>query len=373
MCFLPFRLSPILVGICLLIGHHHQYVHGFLPAAFRRPNGRVSSVKPLGLAKGFGASSSKTSKQPPSEKQILKQLKQKYGGTSPQDIAKGTQRRIDSALQKQPPHIQLALQIYQQLQPWNYQLSTMSLLDQAKIPLEQMEGAQRAQAELDRLMKEHDFTTRDLHNIIQQATWDASADAKAARSITGEMPSDIQNRVQKACDIAVQRALTIDTKTPKVLDVGCGFGVLVPFLKRSGLSDDQIHGIDLSSEMIRNAQQWYPNCHWKAGDFYSLPMDGKYQSIIFCSSLHDMPDVMDAIRKAGDSLCPGGTLVIVHPQGASHVLNQVRNNPTMVPRGLPTTTELEALSGWKVVQSPAGPKSQEEMNDGYLAVLERID
>ena len=284
----------------------------------------------------------------------------------------GTQRRIDAALQKQPPHIQLALQIYQQLQPWNYQLSTMSLLDQAKIPVEQMEGAQRAQTELERLMKEHNFTTRDLHNIIQQATWDASADAKAARSITGEMPSDIQTRVQKACTIAVERALTIDTK-PNVLDVGCGFGVLVPFLRQAGLSDEQIHGIDLSSEMIRNAQLWYPNCHWNAGDFYTLPMDGKYQSIIFCSSLHDLPDPMDAIQKARDSLCPGGTLVIVHPQGASHVWNQVRNNPTMVPRGLPTTADLESLSGWKTIHSPAASKSQEETKDGYLAVLERIE
>jgi 2-polyprenyl-3-methyl-5-hydroxy-6-metoxy-1,4-benzoquinol methylase len=31
----------------------------------------------------------------------------------------------------------------------------------------------------------------------------------------------------------------------KVLDVGCGFGVLVPYLKKVGVSKPQIAGIDL--------------------------------------------------------------------------------------------------------------------------------
>ncbi len=334
---------------------------GFL---FSVPKRKLFS--PQFLAKGFGAS---PKPQKTSPKQILKQLQQTYGGTSPQDIARGTQRRIDATLLQEPPHIQLALRLYQQLQQLNYRLSTMSILEQAKLPVEEMEGAKRAQGELDRLMNEYNFSERNLHNILQQATWDASADAKAARSITGEMPLDVQKRVQKGCDVAVQQALTIDAK-PKVLDVGCGFGVLVPFLRKSGISEDQIHGIDLSSEMIRNAEQSFPNCHWNAGDFFSV--DGQYQGIIFCSSLHDMPDLMDALRKSRELLCEGGSLVILHPQGASHVLNQVRSNPTMVPRGLPTASELEALAEWNVLHAPAAPKSQLESNEGYLAVLRRV-
>jgi 2-polyprenyl-3-methyl-5-hydroxy-6-metoxy-1,4-benzoquinol methylase len=316
-------------------------------------------------AKGFGAAPSNKATKKPNKKQILKQLEKTYGGTTPQDIARATQLKIDASLQSQPPHIQMAIQIYQRLQRWNHQLDGMTVLQQTKIPVEDMEGAKRAQAELERLMQEHEFTQRDLHNLLQKATWDASADAKAARSITGEMPADIQKRVQAGCDVAVQRAQETagDVDKVQVLDVGCGFGVLVPFLRKAGLQDDQIHGIDLSPEMIRNAQQWYPQCHLEAADFYSYEPSNhninKFDALIFCSSLHDLPDMMSAtLPKARNLLRPdGGTLVILHPQGASHVQNQVRSNPTMVPRGLPTTEELQSLAGFRLIQEPASPQS----------------
>lgn len=326
-------------------------------------------------AKGFGAAPNK--KPGNNKKQILKQLEKTYGGTTPQDIARGTQRRIDAVLSSQPPHMQLAIQIYQQLQQWNYRLSQMTVLQQTKIPVEEMEGAKRALAELERLKTEHDFTERDLHNLLQQATWDASADAKAARSITGEMPADIQKRVQAACDIAVQRAKQQQQQNGEaihVLDVGCGYGVLVPFLKKAGLQDDQIHGIDLSPEMIRNAKELHPSCHFDAHDFYSYQPNHTFDALLFCSSLHDMPDMMTAtLPKARDLLRENGVLVIVHPQGASHVQNQVQSNPTMVLRGLPTTQELQALPGFQLIQAPAASKSREENLHGYLAVLERTE
>jgi 2-polyprenyl-3-methyl-5-hydroxy-6-metoxy-1,4-benzoquinol methylase len=36
----------------------------------------------------------------------------------------------------------------------------------------------------------------------------------------------------------------------------CGFGVLVPSLTKAGVDQKQIYGVDLSPEMIRNAQEF---------------------------------------------------------------------------------------------------------------------
>jgi hypothetical protein len=72
----------------------------------------------------------------------------------------------------------------------------------------------------------------------------------------------------------------------------------------------------------------YPGANFEAADFFQYdpaPFTTKFESIIFCSALHDLPDMMGALEKAAkDLLVDGGTMVVLHAQGASHVLNQVR-------------------------------------------------
>jgi SAM-dependent methyltransferase len=347
-------------------------------------------------------------------------LEKTYGGTTPMEIAKGTEKLIEKALQLQPPHVQLAIQLYRQKRGI---MLKMSFSDVGGYNGGDGDGArEQIQAQLDSLLQEHNLTERDLHNILQQATWDASAYAKAARALTQEMPIDIQRKVQKGCDLLMEHAskavVLVDyssssddtanntnedtgsdmTCPTTILDVGCGFGVLVPFLKKAGLKaglkSSQIHGIDLSPEMIRHAKDtmsYYQNendaagCDarglsfspvlFTAGDFFSFrpPSHRYYHGLIFCSSLHDMPNMMyDTLPKARELLTPtGGVLVIVHPQGASHVLQQVKSNPTMVPRGLPTKSELQTLEGWELIHPPAIAGSMQEAKEGYLAVLVR--
>ena len=332
------------------------------------------------LAQGFGGggfgSANPRSKQPTkkvSKKSILKKVEKKYGGTSSQDIARGTQKEIEKAMSALPQHLQLAAQLYQKIQQWDARMENLSVLQQAQIPQQELDGAKRAREELERIYSEHDITENDIHNVFQKVTWDASADAKAARALTGDMPKDTAERVQKACDIAaeaVERAGDIG----RCLDVGCGFGVLVPFLKKSGISAAQIHGVDLSPEMIRNARDQYPDVHnFEACDFLSYNgADEGFDAILFCTSLHDMPDMEAVLRKAASMLRLNGKLVIVHPQGASHVLNQSRSNPILVKRGLPTTDDFNRFNlGLQLTLEPASPNSPEESRCGYLAVLER--
>jgi SAM-dependent methyltransferase len=270
-----------------------------------------------------------------------------------------------------PTHLQLAAKLYQQLRQWNSRLGTMSILQQAIIPAPELEGAKRAQSELDRIYHEHDLSDADLHNIFQQITWDASADAKTARALTGKMPTDIAARIDKACGIIMDAT----GSEGRCLDVGCGFGALVPNLSKK-LKRSQIYGVDLSSEMIRNAVELYPECHFAACDFllYEGPLASGFDGMLFCSALHDMPDPFAALRKASSLLRPGGTLVVVHAQGASHVNKQYQANPVLVRRGLPTADELRTLAsdlGLRLVIEPAKANTPQDTDEGYLAVLEK--
>ena len=158
------------------------------------------------------------------------------------------------------------------------------------------------------------------------------------------------------------------------MDVGCGFGVLVPYLLKHKVQAHQIYGIDLSPEMIKNARELNAGPTFQAVDFLQdYKPEGSFEAVIFCSALHDMPDMDATLAKAWSLVAPGGgRLIIVHAQGASHVTQQVRANPVLVPRGLPTAADYTAmeLKGASLVVEPAKTREEEDRL-GYLAVLEK--
>jgi 2-polyprenyl-3-methyl-5-hydroxy-6-metoxy-1,4-benzoquinol methylase len=353
--------------------------HRLLPDVTLRPLRTRSWAKGFsgggtGSGGGFGSNAS-SGPNKINKKDAIKKVQKKYGGTSPQDIARGTQQRIEAAMESLPPHLNSATQLYQQLEKWNAHVSTLSILQQINLEPQELDGARRAQDELERLYREHDFTQDDLHNVFQKITWDASADAKAARAITGNMPKDIADRVDRACEIVAEAVLAAGTGG-RCLDVGCGFGVLVPSLIKAGITPAQIYGVDLSTEMIRNGREQHRGVNFEASDFLKDYQDSAeeagFDSIIFCSALHDLPDSVAALKKAASLLRPNGKLVILHAQGASHVAKQVKVNPVLVKRGLPDTEELRALDlgGLELTVEPAKAGSPQETQYGYLAVLE---
>lgn len=342
------------------------------------------------FAKGFGASQSDGSAKVTSrgkklsKESLSKMILKRYGGTSSNDIAIATQKQIEASIDNLPQHIKLAINLYQKLQGWNIYWSKLSILQQTSVPNGDVEGASKAQIELDKIYQDHGITEIDLHNILQKFTWDASADAKFVRSITGTMPTDISERVDYACQIVGDCVRKSEYSNSRCLDVGCGFGVLISHLMKSGgLTMSQIYGVDLSPEMIRNAKlQYGSEINFEAVDFissYHGPTtnndDGMFDSIIFCSALHDLPDPIVALKKAESLLRSNGKIIIIHAQGAAHVDKQVASNPILVKRSLPTSDELYRFGqdcGMNLEVKPAASNTPEDVSSGYLAVLTKI-
>mmetsp|Transcript_773 Transcript_773/g.1816 ORF Transcript_773/g.1816 Transcript_773/m.1816 type:complete len:431 (-) Transcript_773:832-2124(-) len=362
----------------------------------------------LFLSGGFGGggASSKTTKKkggkgsqkpspvggkkmnPRDAKRAKNELVERYGG----DIGKGTQERIEDAVDALEPPLREAAELYKAITQFDALVAPMTPADRNRlIPPVQFQMVEDDRKKLMLMREDHNLSERELHNVYQRITWDASADAKATQAdiVGNRMKPELQERITKACTIAVE-ATESEGAMGKVLDVGCGHGAIVRSLVDAGLSEPDMYvGIDLSSEMVNNAIQRYGSARngrtgkgriFVADDFYTYDFGGDsvFDSVILCSALHDLPDMESAISKASSLLrSNGGKLVIVHAQGGQHVLGQNQANPVMVKRGLPTEKEWnEMLSdndewGFTLEYGPADPRSDREMKEGYLAVLSK--
>lgn len=69
---------------------------------------------------------------------------------------------------------------------------------------------------------------------------------------------------------------TFELQGKCILDVGCGLGDLVPYLEELTAGDFKYIGLDISEELIKKAQQKYPqkNCEFIVGDILSTDLQG---------------------------------------------------------------------------------------------------
>jgi Methylase involved in ubiquinone/menaquinone biosynthesis len=300
--------------------------------------------------------------------QIKQRVLEEYGG----DIAKGTEQRVQTFMSALPPEVQEVANLYKKVRLWDASMSSLSVMQQANVPQRDIEGAKRARAQLEASLLELGLTENDIHNIFQKITWDASADAKAMNAKIGKMPEVIEERVNRACRIVAESVRKKSWKDGSCLDVGCGHGTLVPNLTRAGIYPNQITGVDLSPEMIRNAKSMHRGVNFIDTDFLRFDPAKKFDAIIFCSALHDLPDMEQSLVKAASLLQPGGKLVLLHAQGAQNVVSQHRANPVLVKRLLPDRDELAVLANKMnlvLELQPWEPGSDMDEKEGYLAVL----
>ena len=171
-----------------------------------------------------------------------------------------------------------------------------------------------------------------------------------------------------------------------MLDVGCGHGLLLPFLTEIGLPASSYRGIDVSSRMIDLAQR----AHGASGaDFDDKNFadecardDGQsYDAIIFNGSLQffdDQPEtLLAAARLLSDS--EEARIVVAHVSGASFVRKELGDNPTTVRNTMPfleMMQDIAARAGLQVVIPSFLGSGVEEIEKNlerfYLVVFRKL-
>jgi ubiquinone/menaquinone biosynthesis C-methylase UbiE len=97
----------------------------------------------------------------------------------------------------------------------------------------------------------------------------------------------------------------------KVLDVGCGTGVLArEALGRVG-QEGHVVGLDLNEGMLSVAARTEPKIEWRQGDAASLPFeDAIFDVVISQFALMYFPDRVASLSEMWRTLAPGGGLAI---------------------------------------------------------------
>lgn len=106
----------------------------------------------------------------------------------------------------------------------------------------------------------------------------------------------------------------------RILDVGCGTGVLETYLLQ--YNPKEIVGVDLAAEMIKLARDKYKeeNILFKCMDVMEI-VDEKYDYIIIYSAFPHFKQPKELVAHLQKLLNPQGKLVICHSQGRD-ILNR---------------------------------------------------
>ncbi|WP_272961314.1 class I SAM-dependent methyltransferase [Barnesiella viscericola] len=115
------------------------------------------------------------------------------------------------------------------------------------------------------------------------------------------------------------------SKGEKVLDVGTGTGVMIPFIRERVGPYTPIVAVDSSEKMLREASWRYAGegVHFIRADVERDRLAGRFDAIVLYSVFPHFRYPVDTIaRLVTDNLCCGGRLLIAHTQGRKH-LNQI--------------------------------------------------
>lgn len=109
----------------------------------------------------------------------------------------------------------------------------------------------------------------------------------------------------------VRQVMQISGET--ILDIGCGNGNIIKML--AGQRPGRYYGVDLSSEMIKEAEKRVPqDVIFKRADVVSLPFDDESFDILICNaSFHHYEEPEKAIAEMKRVLRPGGALILGDP------------------------------------------------------------
>lgn len=129
-----------------------------------------------------------------------------------------------------------------------------------------------------------------------------------AKEWDSNAPSDKKNIIKSIVD------MVCISKGEKVLDIGCGTGILFPLLKSKTGKKGDIYGVDFSSEMLKAAGQKFGNEYpLVKASAEKMPFENSYFDTSICfSCFPHFEDKQSALLEIYRVLKTKGKIVIAH-------------------------------------------------------------
>ena len=147
--------------------------------------------------------------------------------------------------------------------------------------------------------------TKDSRKINERMLWD-----NIARSYDQKVMLTYEDAYRQTVEAILEEV----NSTSRVLDVGCGTGVIAMEIVPEV---NQVIGIDLSPKMIAQARKKalkmaLENVTFDEGDGYATDFDsGSFDVVILANLLHVVAEPAAVVREAHRLLAPGGILLTV--------------------------------------------------------------
>ena len=145
------------------------------------------------------------------------------------------------------------------------------------------------------------------------------------------------------------------TDARRVLDVGCGTGILPTRISRD-LSPEVIYGCDASLGMLEHARERSGEVRWLHGSAERVPLENGAVDAVVSTEAFQFFDQPTALREFHRLLVPGGIVVIAVLTPAVPVLNELLR---LAPARWPSRGQLRAMleeAGFEVLrQRPVRP------------------
>lgn len=129
------------------------------------------------------------------------------------------------------------------------------------------------------------------------------------------------HRVRSAFLVDQARVLREEARRPlRVLDLGCGDGVITKLLRQALPHDDWIAGLDFDGQRLRRASSACPDVPLLAGDAAALPVGAdSFDCIVAHHVIEHVPNDEGFLRECYRALRPGGICLVGIPQEDSAI------------------------------------------------------
>ena len=181
---------------------------------------------------------------------------------------------------------------------------------------------------------------RQAHNRYQRALFRDEID-----NFRESTPREVVPRLKQIVELAHLE------RSDRVLDVGTGTGVLIPYIRRYGVR--KIVGCDLSSMMLKEAKKQHPDVLFWCGDVVNMPdTQGSFDAVFLNAMFGNVWDQWETLQKVATLLAARGRIYISHPLGSRFVADLHEKDPRRTPHLLPDIhclRELTATLGLKIL------------------------
>ncbi len=110
----------------------------------------------------------------------------------------------------------------------------------------------------------------------------------------------------------------IDFESKSILDVGCGFGDIIPYIAAETQSF-KYAGIDMVPEFVELAQQRYPDHDFHVGTYFESPLKQQFDIVLCCGALNsNMENAIEYRKQAIATMFAHANTAVVFNMAGHH-------------------------------------------------------